>query len=266
MASFICFIPLFFGFLFPFILLLFWSFSQVGQMEFSRFTDDLMNTLSLAFGAGALCLLFSLLFNYVQRSLGKNKIVEGVVSLATFGYAIPGPVLALGVLIPLAKFDHFIDSMALQVLGKGTGLLFSGSIVAILLAYLIRFFVLSYGSVHSGFLRLTPKMDDVAKQLGASPFERIFKIHAPLLKKSFATALILVFVDSMKELPATLMLRPFNFNTLATRLYELSSDERLMESAPWAVAIVISGFIPLIVLGHPFGEKKDGLKEGEELN
>ncbi|MEC7183728.1 MAG: iron ABC transporter permease, partial [Bdellovibrionota bacterium] len=190
--------------------------------------------------------------------------VEGMVSFATLGYAIPGPVLALGVLIPLAKFDNLIDSIALSLFGNGTGLIFSGSVAAILLAYLIRFFVLSYGSIQTGFLRITPKMDEAAIQLGAGVFDRVSKIHGPLLKRSLATSLILVFVDSMKELPATLMLRPFNYNTLATRLYELSSDERLMESAPWGVAIVLSGLLPLIILGHPVGGKRNNLKEEEK--
>tara|TARA_Y100000591_G_scaffold319711_1_gene332097 strand:- start:50 stop:886 length:837 start_codon:yes stop_codon:yes gene_type:complete len=260
----LCLIPLFFGFLFPFSLLLFWSFSHIGQIEFSRFLNDLGHTIFLALSAGGLCLLFSLLFNYIQRSLGKNRLVEGMVSFATLGYSIPGPVLALGVLIPLAKFDNFIDSIALSLFGNGTGLIFSGSVAAILLAYLIRFFVLSYGSIQTGFLRITPKMDEAAIQLGAGVFDRVSKIHGPLLKRSLATSLILVFVDSMKELPATLMLRPFNYNTLATRLYELSSDERLMESAPWGVAIVLSGLLPLIILGHPFGGKRNNLKEEEK--
>ena len=260
----LCFIPLFFGFLFPFSLLLFWSFSHIGQIEFSRFLNDLGHTIFLALSAGGLCLLFSLLFNYIQRSLGKTRLVEGMVSFATLGYAIPGPVLALGVLIPLAKFDNFIDSIALSLFGNGTGLIFSGSVAAILLAYLIRFFVLSYGSIQTGFLRITPKMDEAAIQLGAGVLDRVSKIHGPLLKRSLATSLILVFVDSMKELPATLMLRPFNYNTLATRLYELSSDERLMESAPWGVAIVLSGLLPLIILGHPFGGKRNNLKEEEK--
>ena len=266
LACFFCFIPLFFGFILPFSLLIFWCCFYISEIDLWRFAEDLGNTIFLALTAGGLCLIFALLFNYIQRSLGKGQIVEGAISLATLGYAIPGPVLALGVLIPLAKFDNFIDSMALEVLGKGTGLLFSGSIVAILLAYLIRFFVLSFGSIQTGFLRITPKMDEAATQLGAGIFKRVSKVHGPLLKKSLATSIILVFVDSMKELPATLMLRPFNFNTLATRLYELSSDERLMESAPWAVAIVISGFIPLVILGHPFGEKGNNLEEGGEKN
>jgi iron(III) transport system permease protein len=143
-----------------------------------------------------------------------------------------------------------------------TGLLLSGTVFSLLFAYLVRFVVLSFGPLEAGFLKMNPKWDEVCQQFGLNTGEKLKRVHFPLLRKSIVGAFILVFVDVMKELPATLMLRPFNFNTLATRLYEYTSDEMLRESSLWGVSIVLVGLAPLIFLNRAFEKEK---KEGADL-
>jgi iron(III) transport system permease protein len=153
-------------------------------------------------------------------------------------------------MIPLAWVDRNIDLLAEQWFDVRTGLLLSGTLFALLLAYSVRFLAVSLHSVEAGLQRIKPSMDNAARSLGASPLQVLRQVHVPLLRGSVLTALMLVFVDVLKELPATLILRPFNFNTLAVRTYELASDERLADAALPALAIVCVSIIPVILLSR----------------
>jgi iron(III) transport system permease protein len=166
--------------------------------------------------------------------------------VAGLGYAIPGVVIAVGVMVPLTRVDHWI----------GTGkLLLSGTIVALLYAYLVRFLAVALQSVEAGLAKIRPSMDDAARSLGAGPGETLARVHAPLLGRSLIAAALLVFVDVMKELPATLALRPFDFDTLAVQTFNLAKDERLSEASIPALAIVLVGLIPVYLLARSMARR-----------
>ena len=214
---------------------------------FCLFILGLGNSLSLAAFAAVLALLLALVMAYAQR-LYPGKLVSGAVQVAGMGYAVPGAVIAVGVMIPFAWIDNTIDDLARSQFNYSTGLLLSGTLVAVTFAYLTRFLAVSLQTVDSGLTRITHSMDEAGRSFGFRPLQILRQIHIPMLSASLMTALLLVFVDVLKELPATLILRPFNFNTLAVKAYELASDERLAEAAPAALAIVIAGIIPVILL------------------
>ena len=185
---------------------------------------------------------------------GKTTIFS--VRSASIGYAIPGTVIAVGVIIPFAWLDGRIDAFMQSSFGISSGLILSGTIVAVMFAYVVRFLAISLQTVESGLEKIKPSMDDAARSLGCLPRETLFKIHIPLMKSSTLTALMIVFVDVMKELPATLILRPFDFNTLAVRAFELASDERLADSSTAALTIVIVGLLPVIYLSKTISHSR----------
>ena len=177
------------------------------------------------------------------------------------GYAIPGIVIAVGLLSPLAWFDHQLIAASKWLFGMNPGLIFSGTVIALLFAYSVRFLSVSLQTVSSGLEQITPQMDDSARTLGASGRRILWKVHLPLLKSPLLAALILVLVDVMKELPATLVLRPFDFNTLAVRAFEMASDERLADAGPPALMIVAVGLIPVMMLSRALRNKS--IKTGD---
>ena len=170
--------------------------------------------------------------------------------VAEFGYAIPGPVIAVGVLVPLARLDNWLADWIASATGATTGLLLTGTIVALVYAYLVRFLAVALRTMDAGLARITPSMDDAARSLGASSFGTLARVHAPLLGPSLLSATLLVFVDVMKEIPITLALRPFNFDTLASTAYQLAKDERLAEAAVPALVIVAVGLLPLLFISR----------------
>jgi len=167
---------------------------------------------------------------------------------ASLGYAIPGAVIAVGVLVPLGRLDNWIADAVEAASGTKPGLLLTGTIVALVYAYLVRFLAVALQAVEAGLAKITPRMDDAARSLGASPAKALARVHAPLLASSLASAALLLFVDVMKELPATFALRPFNFDTLAIEAYNLAKDERLAEAAAPSLVIVLIGLVPLLVV------------------
>jgi len=177
-----------------------------------------------------------------------NKLTSLTHNIIKLGYAIPGTVIAVGTLIPLARLDNQIDAWFRHNFDLSTGLLISGTITALVIAYLVRFLAVALNTVDSGLSSIPHTMDQAARSLGYTPIKVMKKVHIPMLRTSLLTALLLVFVDVMKELPATLILRPFNFNTLALRAYELASDERLADASLASIAIVLVGLIPVILL------------------
>jgi iron(III) transport system permease protein len=212
------------------------------------------NSLTLALSSAAIAVLVSVFLAYAKR-LHPHPLTRIATQAATSGYAIPGAVIAVGILVPLGQLDNAIDQALRSTLGLSTGLLLSGTIAALVFAYLVRFLAIAFSSVESSLGQIKPHLDDAARSLGCSTTETLGKIHLPLMRSGLISAVILVFVDVMKELPATLILRPLNFDTLAVRVYNLASDERLTEAALPALLIVFVGLIPVILLSwqmtHP---------------
>jgi iron(III) transport system permease protein len=246
-AILICSLPVYLGFFLPGQILLQLAWEDPTQTFNNRFWEFATNSLILAGLTAMLAVLIAVIMAYGQR-LYPNWGMRVSTQVAAMGYAIPGSVIAVGILIPMGQFDNAIDAAARSFLGISTGLLLSGTIVALVFAYLVRFLAVSLSSVDASLTQIRPSLDDAARSLGHGPTSTLIKVHAPLLWGGILTAATLVFVDVMKELPATLIVRPFNFDTLAVRVYNLASDERLAESAGAALAIVLVGLIPVMLL------------------
>jgi iron(III) transport system permease protein len=166
--------------------------------------------------------------------------------------------LALGLLIPLAGFDNWLDGHARSYLGISTGLLLSGTVATLVLAYSVRFLAVAHGGVEAGLERISPNLDAAARTLGESAWSALWRVHLPLLLPALATAALLVFVDAMKELPATLLLRPFNFETLSTHVYALASLEQLEAASVGAITIVLVGLVPVLLLHKAVADGRVG--------
>jgi iron(III) transport system permease protein len=207
----------------------------------------MVSSFGLAATASLACLACALLLGYGKR-LHPGPRERLAVRLSSMGYAVPGTVIAVGVLIPFAWLDNRVDGFMRAQFGLSTGLLLSGTLAALVFAYVVRFLSVSLQTVEAGLTRIRPSLDESARSLGHAPLAVFRRIHLPMLKGSLATALLLVFVDVLKELPTTLILRPFNFNTLAVRAYELASDERLADAALPALAIVLIGLLPVLLM------------------
>ncbi len=249
LAVLICSGALLFGFLLPAGQLFWWALTTAEESLDVRFLSLIGHSLLLAGGASLLALLLALFLSYGKR-LHDNWQVSLAVRVASMGYAIPGTVIAVGVMIPFAAFDNALDQWMRDHAGWSTGLLLSGTLVALLFAYLVRFLAVSLQTVEAGLGKIRPTLDEVARSLGTGSAEIVGRVHMPMLRGSLLTALLLVFVDVLKELPATLILRPFNYNTLAVRAYELASDERLADASYAALAIVLVGILPVILLSR----------------
>ncbi len=240
-------IPLLFGFIVPMSQLVIWALSTYDTLFTAEFWQLVSNTLTLASLTAIIALILALVVAYAYRltATTTTQLSKTVVGL---GYAVPGTVIAVGTLVPLAFLDNTIDDWFRTHVGISTGLILSGTLTALVIAYLVRFLAVALSSVESGLSTISPNIDQAARSLGRTPANTVRTIHMPMLRSSLLTALIIVFVDVMKELPATLILRPFNFNTLAVRAYELASDERLMDASFASIFIVLAGLIPVIFL------------------
>lgn len=250
-----CCLPVALGFLVPALFLLQMTLNHVEETLDGSFWELANHSLILAIATAAVAVLVSLVMAYGQRlrsSFGMNLAVR----IASMGYAIPGSVIAVGVLIPFGRFDNALDSMMRSTLGISTGLLLSGTIAALVFAYLVRFLAVAFGAVESSLNKIKPSLDDASRSLGYTATGTLVKVHAPLMWGGMLTAAMLVFVDVMKELPATLVIRPFNFDTLAVRVYQYASDERLVEASAPALAIVLVGIIPVIFLSWRIAQSR----------
>lgn len=242
-----CALPVIIGFVIPFVVLLRAAMTHGAQTAIADYARAAGTSLSLA-GSAALLAVSLALFVGAALRFSPSGPVRVSARLSAFGYAIPGTVVALGLLIPLAAFDNALSRAAQSLFGVSTGLLLSGSAFALLLAYVIRFMAVALGPVEAGWQRLSLNLDAAARTLGASPMRMLQAVHLPLLRPALGAAALLVFVDTMKELPATLLLRPFNFETLATQIYIYASQEQFERSAVFALTIVAVGLIPLYFL------------------
>jgi iron(III) transport system permease protein len=246
-AIFACLIPVGLGFLIPSGLLLEMTLENLNTVFDPRFFDFASHSLILASITGILAIIIALIMAYGVR-LNPNLGMMISTKIAAMGYAIPGSVIAVGILIPVGRLDNLIDSFMRSTFNISTGLIFSGTIIALVYAYLVRFLAVAYGAVESSLSKIKPNLDEAARSLGHRPTSTLIQVHAPMMWGGLLTAGMLTFVDVMKELPATLVIRPFNFDTLAIRVYNLAADERLAEAAGPALAIVAVGIIPVIFL------------------
>ncbi|MSP68483.1 MAG: iron ABC transporter permease [Alphaproteobacteria bacterium] len=246
-ASVVCWVPVAIGFLFPGVQLLLWAAESGGRLLEDGFLGLAATSITLAGATAALVVTVALVLAYARRI--QPRILTLVATrLAGLGYAAPGSVLAVGILIPFAWIDTTLDHWARARFGISTGLLLSGTTAALFAAYLVRFLAVALNPVEAGLAKITPSMDGAARSLGLGPAQAIRRVHAPLLSGTLLAAAILVFVDVMKELPATMILRPFNLNTLAVRAFELAADEQLAAAAAPALAIVVAGLAPVVML------------------
>jgi iron(III) transport system permease protein len=248
-AVLICSMPLVLGFALPCGLLLQLAMREGNAHLGSRFVTLALNSFTLAGVTAIAAVLLALVMAYALR-LRPGPLTLAANRLAGLGYAIPGAVIAIGILVPVARFDNAVDAWMRMHFDISTGLLLTGSITALVYAYLVRFLTVALQTVEAGLTKITPSMDDAARSLGVGPFGTLIKVHGPLMWGSLLTAGLLVFVDVMKELPATFVMRPFNFDTLAVQAYNLASDERLAEAAIPALAIVAVSVLPLIILSR----------------
>ena len=243
----LCLAPVTLGFVAPVAMLLEMSLREGHALFGPRYVRFTLNTLTLASAAAAAAVAAALLLAYAER-LAPGRLTAVANRVATMGYAVPGGVIAVGVLIPLSAVDNAVDAWARQALGVSTGLLLTGSIAVLVFAYVVRFLAIALQTVEAGFCKITPSMDHAARALGEGPGGALRRVHAPILSGSLFTAALIVFVDTVKELPATLIMRPFNFDTLAVQAYRLASDERLEQASTPALAIVAVGMIPVVLL------------------
>lgn len=244
-----CGLPLVLGFGVPVAQLAVWAVETAPEMVGAGFARLALNSFGLAAAAAAVTVGVAAFLAYGQR-LRPNRAVRFGVRLASMGYAIPGPVLAIGILIPFGWFDNVINDWAQTYLGVSTGLVLSGTLFILIFAYAVRFMTAAVHTVESGLGKVRPSMDEAARTFGYRGFAVLGRIHLPIVRSSLLTAVLLVFVDVLKELPATLIMRPFDFNTLAVRAYQLASDERLADASTAALAIVVTGLIPVIVISR----------------
>ncbi len=244
-----CAAPVAFGFAVPALLLGWLAWGET--MSLARFGALLANSFTIAALTAFIAVAAALVMAYATR-LTHSPLVQGANRLAGLGYAVPGAVIAVGVLVPLGRLDNALSAWLEGAFGMQPGLLLTGTIAALVYAYLVRLVAIALQTTHAGLAKITPSMEDAARSLGASPAAALGRVHVPLLAPSLATAALLVFVDVLKELPATFALRPFNFDTLAVEAYNLAKDERLAEAAAPSLAIVAAGLLPVIYVSRRY--------------
>ncbi len=250
-----CLLPVVLGFALPAAVLANWA-VQTASLD-GHFVALVGNSLLLASLTAVLAVALALMMAYAHR-LRPSRPAGAAIRVASLGYAIPGSVIAVGALVPLAWVDNTVDAAMRQHLGISTGLLLTGSIAALVYAYVVRFLAVSVNTVEASLAKITHGMEGAARTLGHGPLATLWRVHVPVMRGSILTAALLVFVDVMKELPATLIMRPFNFDTLAVQAFTLAADERLREAAPAALAIVAAGIVPVILLSAAIARSRPG--------
>lgn len=248
-ATALCLLPFVIGFVLPVGVMASHALSKVERWLDPGLFGALVNTVMVGLLAAFVTVAAAVFLVYGVRLTGR-LLPRLLLPLTTIGYAAPGAVLAVGILIPLATFDNALADAVLQFTGVEIGLLMTGSVGALVYAYSVRFFAIAQGAVDAAMGRVSPSLPMAARSLGKGPMGTLRHVYAPLMKSSVATALLLVFVDTVKELPATLILRPFNFNTLATRTYEQASLERIADAAPSALLIIAVGLSAVLLLAR----------------
>jgi iron(III) transport system permease protein len=245
----LCALPVILGFALPVALLVRLAVREWASSPLGRFAELAWNSFRVAGATALLAVAFGVLVAYALR-LAPGPLTRLTSRILSLGYAVPGSVLAVGVLVPVGAADVWLAQVLHRNFGVKPELVLTGTVIALIYAYLVRYFAVAWNGIEPGFARITPNMDAAARGLGAGAAGTLMRIHAPLLARSAAAGVLLVFVDVMKELPATLVMRPFNFDTLATQAYTLAKDERLAEAALPSLAIVAVGVLPLLFLAR----------------
>ena len=239
-----CTLPIAFGILLPGGLLFAMTLDNWERSVDDQFWNLITHSFGLAIVTGMIAVIVALILCYGLR-LNPQKLVKGSVRLVGMGYAVPGAVIAVGLLFPVSWIDQGLETLQQ---GIAQPIFLGGSAIVLVLAYLVRFLAVALGTIESSLTRISPHLDQAARSLGHTPLQTLFHVHIPLLRSGLLTSLMLVFVDVMKELPATIVLRPFNFDTLAIQVYQYASDERLAEASAPALTILLIGLLPVILL------------------
>ena len=242
-----CSIPLLFGLIIPLAQLLYWAWETKGEALTEDFGSWVFNTLMAGGVAALLTVTAALVMTYTVR-LYRGKRVRALSKLSTLGYAIPGAVTAVGIMATFIQADRGMNWAIREMGGEGIGLVLSGTVSALIAAYLIRFLAIAYNPIEAGFEKSTQQLDEASRGMGYGPMATLRKVNLPLLRTTLLSAMLMVGIEVMKELPLTLILRPFNFDTLATKAFELASDEQIQASSSAALLIILAGMIPVISL------------------
>jgi iron(III) transport system permease protein len=246
-----CFLPIFVGFILPILEISSWAIFYTSDNFFSdKFISSFLNTIYLGFLAAIFCTFFSLGLNFLKR-FDKSILLSSTSFSLSLGYAVPGLVLAIGI----TQFFSFLDN---EIFKSFLNITLVGSVFGLLLAYVIKSYALANSAIESGFQRIDSSIDDVSRTLKKSKLGIMFRIHMPLLKTSIFTSILLVISEVIKELPATLILRPFNFDTLAVSTYLYAAEERMYEAAAPAMMIVLIGLVPIIFLSKIIRDSRPG--------
>lgn len=253
-ASLVCALPVVLGFVLPVAVLVRLAWREGEVHAWGRYIDAALTTFATSAAAALIVMVVALALAASARLAG-GRWIPRLVRFAALGYAVPGAVLAIGILIPLARFDNWLDAWTERAFGIDLGLLLTGSVTALLYAYLVRFLAIGLNLTEAGYQRITPSMDDAARVLGVGGWRLAWRVHAPLLRGPVLVGALLVFVDALKELPATIALRPFDFHTLATQAYDLARDERLGEAAVPSLAIVAVAILPALLASRTLGRR-----------
>lgn len=253
----LCLVPVLMGFVAPAAIVGWHAIDHLGQWLSPAFWQALWHTAALAGVAAALSCVIGVFLVYGARA-SRLSAPRWLAQATALGYAVPGAVLAVGVLIPFAAFDNIVADVMAARLGFDPGLILTGSAAAVVFAYVVRFSAIAHGAIDSAFGRVTPSMELVSRTLGESRGGTLHRVHLPLIRGSVLTAALLIFVDAVKELPATLILRPFNFETLATTVYGAASLEQLDQAGPAALAIVAVGLLPVALIARTMDRSRPG--------
>lgn len=248
-AMLICLLPVVLGFLLPAGMLLRMALADGDQQLGWRFIGLIVNSFTLAAIAAVVAVAIAVLIAYAAR-ISNSHLVLLASRIAGLGYALPGSVIAVGIMVPVAAFDNALSAWLKQQFGFTFGLLITGTVAAMVYAYNVRFLGVALQAVNAGMTKITPSMDDASRSLGLTLAASLRRVHLPMLRGSLLTAALIVFVDVMKELPATFVLRPFNFDTLAVQAYNLAADERLSEAATASLVIVLVGLLPVLIVSR----------------
>jgi len=253
LLTFLCLFVLVISFLLPLSQLFYWASLTWREVIDSEFVILILRSFSLAIGSAVLIALFSIFLLYAVR-LSPLRWTKYITRIASSGYAIPGAVIAVGVMIPMME----LDKLFIWASNNQTGMILSGTIFILVFAYIVRFMAVGYNAIDAGFQKTGTSVNEVARSLGASPARTLWKVDLPLIRNSIAAAILLAFVDILKELPLTLILRPFNFHTLATKAFDMATNEMIAESANASLVVVLTGIIPVIILNSVISQRSKG--------
>jgi len=250
-----CLLPILIGFVVPVFVLGSFALRRLEDFLETRLLDALWHSMVVSSAAALITVVLAFVLSYAART-DRSRLAKGASRIASLGYGVPGTVLGIGVLIPLASFDNALDGWLRESFGISTGLLLSGTGFAIVYAYTVRFLTMAEGTIDAGFQKLSPHLDMAARTLGRSGLQTLRQVLLPNLRPAVLTAALLVFIETLKELSATILLRPFNFNTLATLVYEDASRGMAQDASVAAMIIIAAGLIPVVLVSRSLDEKR----------